>query len=119
MAKRMITQFMEMVQIGSESGNEAEFIDYLLGEFSKIGADARKDAYGNLVAKLPAKNSKSKEPILLSCHADTVKPGIGIKPKLVKGVIRSAGDTILGADDKAGIAEMLDALRLARVRPPV
>jgi len=119
MSQRMIKQFMDMVQIDSESGNEARFIDYLLKEFKKLGTVARKDAYGNLVAKLPALNSKSKAPILLSCHADTVQPGKGIKPKLVKGVIRSAGDTILGADDKAGIAEMLEALRLAKVRPPL
>ena len=119
MSQRMIKQFMEMVQIDSESGNEAHFIDYLLKEFKKLGAVVKKDAYGNLVAKLPAKKSKSKQPILLSCHADTVQPGKGIQPKLVKGVIRSAGDTILGADDKAGIAEMLEALRLAPVRPPI
>ena len=119
MSKRMIQQFMEMVQIDSESGNEARFINYLLAEFKKMGAVAKKDAYGNLVAKLPAKSSKSREPILLSCHADTVQPGKGIKPRLVKGVIRSAGDTILGADDKAGIAEMLEALRVAPVRPPI
>ncbi len=119
MAQRMIKQFMEMVQIDSESGNEARFIDYLLAEFKKLGAKAQKDSYGNLLAKLPAKNSKSKEPILLSCHADTVQPGKGIQPKLVRGVIRSAGDTILGADDKAGIAEMLEALRVAEVRPPL
>jgi len=115
----MIKQFMEMVQIDSESGNEARFIDYLLKEFKKIGATARKDAYGNLLAKLPAKKSKSKKPILLSCHADTVQPGKGIRPKLAGGVIRSSGDTILGADDKAGIAEMLEALRVAPVRPAV
>ena len=119
MSQRMIRQFMEMVQIDSESGNEARFIDYLLKEFKKIGATARKDAYGNLVAKLPAKKSKSKKPILLSCHADTVQPGRGIRPKLAGGVIRSAGDTILGADDKAGIAEMLEALRVAPVRPAI
>lgn len=119
MSQRMIRQFMEMVQIDSESGNEARFIDYLLKEFKKIGATARKDAYGNLVAKLPAKNSKGKKPILLSCHADTVQPGKGIRPKLAGGVIRSAGDTILGADDKAGIAEMLEALRVAPVRPAI
>lgn len=119
MSQRMIKQFMEMVQIDSESGNEARFIDYLLKEFKKIGATARKDAYGNLVAKLPAKRSKSRKPILLSCHADTVQPGKGIRPKLAGGVIRSAGDTILGADDKAGIAEMLEALRVAPVRPAI
>jgi tripeptide aminopeptidase len=119
MSQRMIKQFMDMVQIDSESGNEARFIDYLLKEFKKIGATARKDAYGNLVAKLPAKNSKNKKPILLSCHADTVQPGKGIRPKLAGGVIRSAGVTILGADDKAGIAEMLEALRVAPVRPAI
>jgi tripeptide aminopeptidase len=119
MAERMIEQFMEMVTIDSESGDEARFIDYLLKEFEKLGADARKDAYGNLVAKFPAKKSVGKEPILLSCHADTVMPGRGIVPKITDGVIRSSGDTILGADDKAGIAEMLEALRVAKVRPPV
>lgn len=119
MSERMIKQFMEMVQIDSESGEEAEMIDYLQNEFRKLGADAQKDSYGNLVAKLPAKGCEGKAPILLSCHADTVKPGKGIKPLLKDGVIRSQGDTILGADDKAGIAEMLEALRVAKVRPPV
>jgi tripeptide aminopeptidase len=119
MAERMIEQFMEMVKIDSESGDEAQFIDYLLEEFAEIGGAARKDAYGNLVVKFPAKKSATKEAILLSCHADTVLPGKGIKPKIENGVIRSSGDTILGADDKAGIAEMLEALRLAEVRPPV
>jgi len=115
----MIKQFMEMVQIASESGEEAAYIDYLLAEFKKIGAEARKDSYGNLIAKLPAKGCTGKEAILLSCHADTVKPGWNIKPVLKDGVIRSGGDTILGADDKAGIAEMLEALRTADVMPPI
>ena len=119
MSDRMIQQFMEMVKIDSESGNEANMIDYLKNEFEKLGATAQKDNYGNLVAKLPAKGCSGKAPILLSCHADTVKPGVGIEPVLKDGVIRSAGNTILAADDKAGIAEMLEALRIAEVRPPV
>jgi tripeptide aminopeptidase len=119
MAQRMIKQFMEMVQIDSESGNEARFLDYLLEEFKKLGGDAKKDAYGNLLARFPALKSAAMEPVLLSCHGDTVKPGQGIRPTLADGVIRSAGDTILGADDKAGIAEMLEALRTAKVRPPL
>ena len=119
MSQRMIDQFMEMVRIPSDSGNEAEFITYLEKEFTKLGAQTQIDSYGNLVAKLPAKGTDCTVPILLSCHADTVKPGVGIEPVLDDGVIRSKGDTILGADDKAGIAEMLEALRTAPVHPPI
>lgn len=120
MSERMVRQFMEMVQIDSESGDEAAMMAYLETEFRALGADARPDAYGNLIATLPGKDCRENcPPILLSCHADTVKPGRGIRPVLVDGVIRSEGDTILGADDKAGIAEMLEALRVAEVRPPL
>lgn len=119
MSERMIEQFMEMVRIDSESGNEGKMINYLLKELEKIEASAEKDSYGNLIAKLPAKGCENKEPVLLSCHADTVKPGAGIEPIIENGVIRSKGDTILGADDKAGIAEMLEALRIAEIRPPI
>ena len=89
MSERMINQFLEMVRIDSESGNEAEMIDYLHKEFEGIGAEAAKDDYGNLIAKLPAKGVEGKDPILLSCHADTVKPGTGIEPVLEEGVIRA------------------------------
>jgi len=119
MSQRMIEQFMEMVRIPSESGNEGEMIAYLEREFETLGAETTIDGYGNLVARLPALGCEGKPPVLLSCHADTVQPGVGIEPVLVDGVIRSKGDTILGADDKAGIAEMLEALRTAEIRPPV
>jgi len=116
--ERMVAQFMEMVQIDSESGNEARFMAWLLPRLEEVGATAQLDTYGNLVARIPGKGSDA-EPVLLSCHGDTVKPGVGIVPVLLDGVIRSKGETILGADDKAGIAEMLEALRVAPVHPPV
>ena len=116
--ERMVAQFMEMVRVDSESGNEARFMAWLLPRLEEVGARARLDSYGNLIATLPARNSTA-APVLLSCHGDTVKPGVGITPVLKDGVIRSSGDTILGSDDKAGIAEMLEALRIAPMRPPV
>ncbi len=119
MSERMLRQFMEMVQIDSESGNEARFLDFLLDEVTAVGGSAALDDYGNLLATFEAKDCEGVEPILLSCHGDTVKPGVGIEPVLVDGVIRSKGETILGADDKAGIAEVLEALRVAPVRPPI
>lgn len=119
MSERMINQFMEMVKIDSESGNEAKMIDYLFAEFKTLGGEPQKDSYGNLIVKFPAKGCEGKDPILLSCHADTVKPGIGIEPIITEGIIKSKGNTILGADDKAGIAELLEALRVAEVHPPL
>ena len=119
MSERMIEHFMEMVKIDSESGNEENFINYLKTEFEKLGGEAVKDSYGNLVVKFPAKNSDITEPILFSCHADTVKPGIGIEPVIEDGVIKSKGNTILAADDKAGIAELFEALRTAEIYPPL
>jgi len=115
---RMVDQFMAMVRIDSESGEEAAFMAWLLPVLRDLGATAGLDTYGNLIAALPAKGSTA-EPILLSCHGDTVKPGKGIRPSLDGGIVRSSGDTILGADDKAGIAEMLEAIRVAPVHPPL
>jgi tripeptide aminopeptidase len=94
-------------------------MSYLLEKVTALGGDAALDDYGNLVATFEAVGCEGVEPILLSCHGDTVKPGVGIEPVLADGVIRSAGPTILGADDKAGIAEVLEALQVAPIRPPI
>jgi len=120
MPERMVEQFCEMVRIDSESGDEARFLGWLRDELVGMGGEAVFDAYGNLIARFPGIGASTDEPILLSCHADTVKPGVGIEPVVGDdGIIRSAGETILGADDKAGIAEVLAALRSAPVRPPI
>ncbi len=41
---------------------------------------------------------------------DQVQPCLGVKPILDGNVVRSDGTTTLGADDKAGIAAILEAL---------
>ncbi len=115
----LVDQFIEMVQIDSESGNEAKMMAYLKAQATEMGAQAELDPYGNLIANFPARGCNDKAPILLSCHADTVQPGVGIEPVEENGIIRSRGNTILGADNKAGIAEVFEALRTAEVLPPV
>jgi len=109
-----------MVQIDSESGQEATFIDAMkrLLEID-LSAVCRLDAHGNLIAKVAAKGAEQAAPIFLAAHADTVKPGIGIEPILEDGVIRSRGETILGADDKAGLAAIVEAVATAKRRPRV
>jgi len=119
MSERMLEHFMQMVRIDSESGNEEKMMRHLMEIVPDAGGEAQRDAYGNLVARWPARGCEGRDPVLLSCHADTVKPGVGIEPVVVDGIVRSKGDTILGADDKAGIAEVIEAMRTCEVRPPV
>jgi len=120
MTKNIVDVFCKFVQIDSESGEEAKFISYLQDLFtSELNANCALDKYGNLIARVPAKGSGKPEPLLLGAHADTVKPGKGIRPVIEGGVIRSAGETILGADDKAGIAEIFEATRTATKHPPL
>ena len=120
MRKEAVDTFFEMVRISSESGEEKEFIAYLQDLFTKeLKANCTIDSYGNLIAKIPAKNTARAEPVLFGVHADTVKPGKNIEPILKDGIIRSQGETILGADDKAGIAELLEAIRGAEQYPPL
>jgi len=112
--------FFQMVKIDSESGEEKKFLEYLGSLFeAELGAETQYDSYGNLIIRVKANNSQREEPILFCCHGDTVKPGKGIEPILKDGVIYSKSDTVLGADDKAGIAEILVALKRASQYPPV
>ena len=117
---RLVASFVEMVRIDSESGNEARFLTYL-GERMERELDAActTDDYGNLIARIPGRNTAATRPILFGTHGDTVKPGVGIEPVIEDGVIRSSGDTILGADDKAGIAELIEAVLTAESHPPL
>lgn len=109
-----------MVKIDSESGEEEKFLKFLSNLFAKeLDAHCEFDDYGNLIAHIFGKNSQGQSPILFCCHGDTVRPGKVIQPILLNGIIRSKGNTILGADDKAAIAELLEAIRNASQYPPI
>jgi len=120
MSERMVKNLCEMVSISSESGEEKEFIKFLKTKLQKeFNGRCQVDSYGNLICKIPPKNSLTSEPLMLAAHADTVKPGKGVKPVVRKGVIYSSGDTVLGADCKGGIAEILEAVFSAPQHPPL
>jgi len=107
-------EFKQLVAIDSESGNEQPFLEHLYNKFeNEFGAECLYDKAGNLIMRVPG--AAGKEPILLCCHGDTVKPGIGIEAVMAEdGNITSKGDTILAADDKAGIVEIIWAIRTAK-----
>lgn len=116
---RILAEFLELVQIDSPSGSERAVADLLTARLKTLGFAVREDnagqstgGAGNLIAVLPAAGGGA--PLLLSAHMDTVEPGRGVRPVVTDGVVRSSGDTILGADDKAGIAAIMEAVRVVR-----
>lgn len=121
-SKRLVNEFLRLVQIDSETGNERAICDYLIDVFTGLGCMVEEDdsavetglGSGNLYILLPATDPE-REPVLLSAHMDTVPPGIGVKPRIDEdGYIRSDGTTVLGSDDKAGIAAIIEAVRLSK-----
>lgn len=119
-ASRLLDTFLEAVRIDSPSGEEAAFARWCADRLTALGCDVRIDATapvtgsdtGNLIAELgPTADGAT---IVLSAHMDTVEPGRGIEPVLADGVVRSSGDTVLGSDDKAGVAAILETLEALR-----
>jgi len=119
--ERICAEFSRQATLASPSRGEGKMAAYLAGRFRQLGAEVVFDAAGealggetgNLIARFPGRG-KATEPLLLSVHMDTVSPCDGVVPVLRDGVFFSAGETILGADDKAGIAELLEALEVVR-----
>ena len=125
--ERAITKFMELVQIDSVSFNEKGVADYLIQHFKDLGYEVLEDKKyqaavpqsntGNIIVKIPGKGALASHPvIILEAHMDTVEPGNGVKPFLSDDglYVVSDGTTILGADDKAGIAQILEVEAVLR-----
>ncbi len=108
----VLDTFLTLVRIDSLSGDEGAVAERLRGYLQDAGCQVWSDPIGNLLARRAGHGSGSTlPPLLFSAHMDTVEPGHGIQPRIVDGVVRSDGTTILGADDKAGVAAILAALR--------
>lgn len=118
--KRLVNEFVELVKIDSESKNEGLFQKDLKRKLEDLGLAVIEDetgketglGAGNIFAVLPG--TMDADPIFFSCHSDTVAPGKDIKPQVKDEVIYSDGTTILGADDKAGIAAIIEVIKMLK-----
>ncbi len=128
MAPDVVALFTELAAIASPPGAERPVADRVRAYLEQLGlvvteddAGARIDASaGNLLCKLPPANGGGGGvPIFLCAHLDTVPPQAAIEPVIEDGVVRNAGGTILGADNKAAVVAMLEGARriVAEGRP--
>lgn len=113
---RLISRFMEYVQIDSESKNEKAMAERLKHDLENMGleihiVDTRTitgSNTNNIYAFL--QGDEKEEPLLFVAHMDTIIPGNGIIPYIDGNYIKSGENTILGGDDKAGITAIIEAI---------
>ncbi len=118
--KRIVDEFMELVKIDSLSRQEKQMAALLIRKLGEMGHSAYEDnageSFGGNTGNVFCfiKGDKSVPPVLLTAHMDTVAPGVGKKPLLEDGIIKSDGTTVLGGDDAAGIVSILEVLRVLK-----
>ena len=115
--ERLLAHLFDLVRIDSPSRSEAEVARHCARILESAGFTVRFDDSatatgsdtGNLIADLPGTVSGAPR-LLLSAHLDCVEPCRGVEPVVRDGVVTSAGDTVLGADDKAGVAAIVEGV---------
>jgi len=116
--ERMTEHVLDLIRIDSLSKKEKDVALKLQKDMEDLGAECFYDDagervngnVGNLIVKLEG-NKSDAPPFFLSAHMDTVGPGEGIKPKIEDGIMKSDGTTILGSDDKSGVAVIVETIR--------
>jgi tripeptide aminopeptidase len=126
MPSDVVDLFMELAAVPSPPGEERAVADAVVRYLRDLGLSVDEDdagakvgsTMGNVYCRLEP-NGEGGEPIFLCAHLDTVPPTGPLEPVIEDGVVRNAGGTILGADNKSAVAAMLAGTRrvLAENRP--
>lgn len=117
--ERMILDFVKMAKISSPSFNERVMADYVIQQFNDLGYEVYEDNAGkaihgntgNLIVDIPGTIDKT---VLLSAHLDTVVPCDTIHVIRENGKIETDKTSVLGGDDKIGIAIILEIVKVLK-----
>ena len=117
MGAPVLDLFLELAALPSPPGEERAVADRVTVELRDLGLEVDEDdagariggRVGNLYCRVPA--TAAGTPIFLCAHMDTVPPVGPIEPVVEDGVVRNAGGTILGADNKSAVAAIVEAVR--------
>jgi tripeptide aminopeptidase len=117
--ERLKNLLIELIKIDSLSRKEYDVAMRLKSEMEALGATVSIDDagekvggnVGNLIAHFSG-NAQNAQALLLSAHMDTVVPGEGIVPVLDGDILRTNGRTVLGGDDKSGVAIICEVMRV-------
>lgn len=112
--QRVEKRFLQLVKLNSPSKREGAVASWLKDEFAKLGLAVAEDdsakvtgsESGNLIVRLPGEGPA----LLFGAHMDVVAEMEQVKVRYQDGIFRTDGSTILGADDKAGIVAIVEAV---------
>lgn len=115
---RLVNDFIELVTVPGATRNERKIADKIKSELAEMDLQATEDDAGskingnagNLLVNIPG-NVEGAPSLLFAAHMDTVPLAEGVKPVIEDGYIKSDGTTALGGDNRAGVAEILEAIR--------
>ncbi len=116
--ERLIDTFMRLVQVPGPTRDERKIADTIKQELKSMGLEAYEDEAGNriggntgnLIVNIPG-NVPGAPSLLFASHMDTVRLATGVKPQRDGDIIHSDGTTALGGDNRAGVSEILEAIR--------
>lgn len=116
----LVDDFCTLARIEGTSLKERKVADYIKQQLEPLNIRVIEQSLpdvesntGNLIC-IPAETDLNKPVTFLAAHMDTVRPTGKLKPVIKDGVITTDGTTILGADNRAGVAALLYMLRTAR-----
>ena len=101
--------FLELAAIPSPPGSEDAVAAVVARYIRDLGLAVEEDDFGNLSAQIEP--TADGTPLFFGAHLDTVPPSGELRPVVEDGIVRNAGGTILGADNKAAVAQMLEGVR--------
>lgn len=121
--ERLARTFTTLCEIDSPSRGEGKLAHYLIQLLPQLtecliakddsavhtGSDT-----SNILFRLAGTEPPKRRPIFFNCHLDVVDPCIGVKVQRRQDYFTSSGDTVLGGDDKAGIAIILETITVLR-----
>jgi len=117
--ERLAATFVQLCETDSPSRSEGQVANLLKGLCAKeLGAESviednsaasTGSECGNLIVRFAG--SLDAPALFFNCHMDTVQPGVGIKVRREGNTFTSSGNTVLGGDDKAGIAALIEMIR--------
>ena len=118
--ERLAGTLIRLCETDSPSRSEGRMATLLRNQFTTLGADSIQEDMsaagtgsdtGNLIVRFNG-TAPSREPLFFSCHMDTVEPGTGVRVARSGDIFSSMGDTVLGGDDKSGIAALLELMTI-------